>query len=113
MYYKGLIKPQEQSMTVTKADIAQKIANDCGFMRNQATEVLEKLLDIMKQSLISGEDVMVSGFGKWQVKSKSARRGRNPQTGEPLILDARRVVTWNYSPVLKKAVNVTEKGSKR
>ena len=61
-------------MTLTKADIAQKIADDCGFMRNEAAEVLEKLLDIMKQSLIYGEDVMISGFGKWTVKSKHARR---------------------------------------
>jgi integration host factor subunit alpha len=100
-------------MTLTKADIAQKIADDCGFMRNEAAEVLEKLLDIMKESLISGEDVLISGFGKWTVKSKRARRGRNPKTGESLILDARRVVTWSYSPLLKKAVNVTVKGSKR
>ena len=55
--------------------------------------------------LFEGEDVMISGFGKWSVKSKHARRGRNPQTGEELILDARKVVTWQYSPVLKKAVN--------
>jgi integration host factor subunit alpha len=48
---------------------------------------------------------MISGFGKWHVKSKHARRGRNPQTGEAMILDARKVVTWTYSPVLKKAVN--------
>ena len=48
---------------------------------------------------------MVSGFGKWNVKAKNARRGRNPQTGERLMLDARRVVTWRYSPVLKKACN--------
>ena len=48
---------------------------------------------------------MISGFGKWTVKSKNARRGRNPQTGEEMVLDARRVVTWSYSPVLKKAVN--------
>jgi integration host factor subunit alpha len=48
---------------------------------------------------------MISGFGKWTVKSKHARRGRNPKTGEQMILDARRVVTWSYSPVLKEAVN--------
>ncbi len=92
-------------MTLTKADIAQKIANDCGFMKNEAAEVLEKLLAIMKKRLIAGEDVMISGFGKWTVKSKHARRGRNPKTGEQIILDARRVVTWIYSPVLKKVVN--------
>jgi integration host factor subunit alpha len=92
-------------MTLTKADIAQKIANDCGFMKGEASEIIEKLLEIMKNRLIAGEDVMISGFGKWTVKSKHARRGRNPQTGEALILDARRVVTWTYSPVLKKSVN--------
>jgi integration host factor subunit alpha len=93
------------SMTLTKADIAKKIADDCGFMKGEATEIVEKLLDIIKSKLIAGEDVMISGFGKWTVKSKHSRRGRNPQTGEELILDARRVVTWKYSPVLKKAVN--------
>jgi len=92
-------------MTLTKADIAQKIANDCSFMKNEATEVFEKLLEIMKKRLIAGEDVMISGFGKWNVKSKHARRGRNPKTGEEMILDARKAVTWSYSPVLKQAVN--------
>ncbi len=92
-------------MTLTKADLAQKVADDCGFMRGEAQEIVEKLLSIIKDKLIAGEDVMVSGFGKWSVKDKNARRGRNPQTGEELVLDARRVVTWSYSPVLKKAVN--------
>jgi len=100
-------------MTLTKADIAQKIADDCGFMKGDAAGVLEKLLDIMKKRLIAGEDVMISGFGKWNVKSKHARRGRNPQTGEQIVLDARRVVTWSYSPVLKKAVNGSGKGQKK
>jgi integration host factor subunit alpha len=94
-------------MTLTKADIAKKIADDCGFMKGEATEIVEKLLDIIKAKLIAGEDVMISGFGKWTVKSKHSRRGRNPQTGEELILDARRVVTWKYSPVLKKSVNAS------
>ncbi len=92
-------------MTLTKADVAQKVAGDCGFMRGEATEIVEKLLEIIKERLIAGEDVLVSGFGKWSVKSKRARRGRNPQTGESIVLDARKVVTWQYSPVLKKAVN--------
>ncbi len=100
-------------MTLTKADIAQKIANDAGFMKHEAAEVLEKLLDIMKKRLIAGEDVMISGFGKWQLKSKHARRGRNPQTGEEIVLHARKVVTCKYSPVLKKAVNGPGKGQKR
>jgi integration host factor subunit alpha len=92
-------------MTLTKADVAQKVADDCGFMKGEAAEIVEKLLDIIKDSLVRGEEVMISGFGKWSVKSKRARRGRNPQTGEQLILDARKVVTWSYSPVLKKLVN--------
>ncbi len=92
-------------MTLTKADVAQKIAHDCGFMRGEAAEILEKLLDIMKKKLIAGEDVMISGFGKWHVRSKRPRRGRNPQSGQEMVLDARRVVTWKYSPVVKKVVN--------
>ncbi len=92
-------------MTLTKAHIAQKVADDCGFLKGEATEIFENLLTIMKKSLIAGEDVMISGFGKWQVRSKRPRKGRNPQTGHEMVLDARKVVTWSYSPVLKKAIN--------
>jgi integration host factor subunit alpha len=95
-------------MTITKADLAQKVADDCGFMRGEAAEIVEKLLAIVKDKLIEGEEVMISGFGKWSVRSKHARKGRNPQTGEQMVLDARRVVTWSYSPVLKKAVNKSD-----
>jgi len=66
-------------------DIAQKIANDCGFMKNEAAEVLEKLLDIMKNRLISGQNIMIFGFGKWHVRSKRPRRGRNPKTGSRVM----------------------------
>ena len=92
-------------MTFTKAHIAKKIADDCGFMKGEAVGILEKLLEIMKARLAAGENVMISGFGKWSVKSKHARTGRNPKTGKPMVLDARRVVTWSYSPLLKAAVN--------
>jgi integration host factor subunit alpha len=92
-------------MTLNKADIAQRIAEDCGFMKHEAKEILDKLLGIIKKRLIAGGDVMVSGFGKWRVRKKRARRGRNPQTGEPIILPARNIIVWNYSSVLKKAVN--------
>lgn len=100
-------------MTITKADLAEKVAGDCGFMKGEATEIIEKLLDIMKKTLIAGEDVMISGFGKWNVKSKRSRRGRNPQTGEEMVLDARKVITWKYSPRLKAAVNGAGKGLKK
>jgi len=96
-------------MTLTKANIAQKIADECGFMKGEASEIIEKLLEIMKKRLIDGEDVMISGFGKWNVKSKHSRRGRNPKTGQEIVLDSRRVVTWRYSPVLKAAVNFSSK----
>jgi len=92
-------------MTLTKAEIALKVAEHCGFMRGEASEIIEKLLEIIKSKLIAGEDVMVSGFGKWSVKSKRARRGRNPQTGESIVLEPRKVVTWHYSPVLKRSCN--------
>ena len=93
-------------MALTKADLAQKVAEECGFLRGEAQEIVEKILETMKATLIAGEDVMISGFGKWSVKDKKARRGRNPKTGEEMILDARRVVTWRYSPVLKNAINL-------
>jgi integration host factor subunit alpha len=98
----------EVVMTFNKALIAKKIADDCGFMKGEAVEIFEKMLDIMKVKLVAGEDVMMSGFGKWSVKSKHSRKGRNPKTGEPMVLDARRVVTWSYSPVLKSAMNGTK-----
>ncbi len=100
-------------MTFTKATIAKKIGDDCGFVKGEAEEIFEKMLVIMKKRLAAGEDVMISGFGKWSVKSKHARRGRNPQTGREMVLDARRVVTWKYSPVLKAAVNGAGRGSKK
>ena len=92
-------------MTFTKAHIAKKIGDDCGFMKGEAEEILEKLLGIMKTQLVAGDEVMISRFGKWSVKDKWARRGRNPQTGVPMVLDARSVVTWKYSPRLKSAMN--------
>ncbi len=114
MYYKGFLQSlMGVSMTLTKIQIAQKIANDCGFMKKEAADILEKLLEIMKKKLIAGEDIMISGFGKWHVRSKHARRGRDPQSGREMVLGPRRVITWKYSPVLKKAVNETGKGMKK
>jgi integration host factor subunit alpha len=92
-------------MTFTKSLLAKKIADDCGFMKGEAEEIFEKMLEIMKAKLVAGEDLMMSGFGKWSVKSKHARKGRNPKTGEPMALDARRVVIWKYPPRFKNAIN--------
>ncbi len=76
-------------MTFTKALIAKKIADDCGFMKGEAVEIFEKMLDIMKAKLVAGEDVMMSGFGKWSVKSKHARKAGT------LRLESR----WCWMPV--------------
>jgi integration host factor subunit alpha len=92
-------------MTLTKAHLAQRVAENCGFLKGEATEIVEKVLNMIKSRLTVGEDVMISGFGKWSVRQKRARHGRNPQTGHSIVLDARRVITWHYSPVLKAAVN--------
>ena len=81
------------------------LVNGLGFSRKQSAETIEALLEIIKNRLENGEDVLVSGFGKFQVKDKAPRRGRNPATGEDLILDARRVVIFKSSGKLKERMN--------
>ena len=92
-------------MTLTKAQIIESVQNQIGFPLKQSTDLVEALLEIIKKELESGNDVMVSGFGKFCVKEKKQRRGRNPATGESMILDARRVVTFTCSGKLKERVN--------
>ncbi len=92
-------------MSLTKADIIAAIQKEIGFTKNQSTELVESLLEIIKSKLETGEDVLVSGFGKFCVKEKSERRGRNPATGDDLILRPRRVVTFKVSGKLKEKVN--------
>ena len=92
-------------MTLTKAPLIDLIAQTNGFPRNQATETVETLLEIIKTTLASGEDVMVSGFGKFRVKEKSERKGRNPNTGDDMMLAPRKVVTFKCSGKLRDKVN--------
>ena len=91
--------------TLTKADIIEAIQKKNGYSLKQSSEVTEILLEIIKQSLELGEDVMISGFGKFQVKYKRQRRGRNPSTGEGLILSRRRIVTFKCSGRLRNRIN--------
>jgi len=91
-------------MTLTKVDLVEKISTN-GLPRNKSSQVTESLLEIMKQTLEDGEDILISGFGKFCVKTKNKRRGRNPATGEDLYLDARRVITFQCSGVLKDRIN--------
>ncbi|MDD2391114.1 MAG: integration host factor subunit alpha [Desulfobacterales bacterium] len=92
-------------MTLTKAHIVEYVQDQLGFARNQSSEVLEILLEIMKKTLESNEDILISGFGKFCVKSKSERRGRNPATGQDMKLSGRRVVTFKCSGQLRKRIN--------
>ena len=80
-------------MALTKNVIVERIQTGLGFPRNRSVEITESLLEFIKSSLESGDDVLVSGFGKFCVKEKNERKGRNPATGEDAILPARRVVT--------------------
>ena len=92
-------------MTLTKSQIIGAIAKANGFTRHQATETVETFLEIIKQSLESGDDVLISNFGKFQVRQKRERKGRNPATGEGMILAPRRVVTFHCSVKLRDKVN--------
>ena len=92
-------------MTLTKADIINRLYRSKLFKKSEAVHYVETLLEIIKSRLEEGEDVLISGFGKFCVKDKRARRGRNPHTGEDLMLAPRRVVTFKPSGVLRKKVN--------
>ncbi len=92
-------------MTLTKAHIIGAIAEQIGFPQNHSSEIVETLLELIKSSLESGDDVLVSGFGKFCVKEKRERKGRNPLTGENLMLAPRRVVTFRCSRQLRDKIN--------
>jgi integration host factor subunit alpha len=92
-------------MTLTKADIVRTVEETNGFSKKKAIETVEILLEIIKGTLASGEDVLVSGFGKFQVREKSERKGRNPATGESMMLRPRRVVTFRCSGSLRDKIN--------
>jgi integration host factor subunit alpha len=92
-------------MTLTKSQLIDAIAEANGFSRNKAIETVETLLELFKTRLASGEDVLVSGFGKFCVKEKAERKGRNPATGEAMLLEPRKVVTFKCSGKLRKSVN--------
>ncbi|MDH3799548.1 MAG: integration host factor subunit alpha [Desulfobacterales bacterium] len=92
-------------MTLTKAMIVDAIHEQLGYPKNKSAEMLETLLELIKGNLEIGEDVLISGFGKFCVKDKNERRGRNPATGDDMILDGRRVVTFRCSHLLRDKIN--------
>ncbi|MBW1776160.1 MAG: integration host factor subunit alpha [Deltaproteobacteria bacterium] len=91
-------------MALTKNDIVARI-HELGFTKKKSVETVESLLDIIKKSLQNGEDVLISGFGKFCVKQKKERRGRNPATGSDLTLRERKVVTFKCSGKLREKIN--------
>ena len=93
---------------MTKADIVEHIYERVGFSKKESAELVERVFDIIKETLSRGEKVKISGFGNFVVREKNARKGRNPQTGEEIRLDARRVLTFKPSLVLKTVLNDEE-----
>jgi integration host factor subunit alpha len=94
--------------TLTKAQIVENLFAKNLFTKGEVSHIIETLFELMKQSLEDGDDVLISGFGKFCVKDKSGRRGRNPQTGESMILRSRRVLTFKCSGVLREKMNGEE-----
>jgi integration host factor subunit alpha len=92
-------------MTLTKIHIVDDIAEQIGYTKKISTELVETLLELIKSSLETGDDVLISGFGKFCVKDKKQRRGRNPATGDDMILRPRKVVTFRYSGKLRHKIN--------
>ena len=99
-------------MPVTKATLADSIYNNSDLQKNQSIVIIESLLEIIKSTLESGEDILITGFRKFIVKEKKTRKGRNPQTEKPLQLDARRVVIFKCSGVLREKINKKKKRRK-
>ncbi len=99
-------------MTITKTDIIDSIYNHSGFQKRDAIIIVESLLEIIKRTLESGEGLLMSGFGKFTVKDKNKRKGRNPQTGNNLQLDARRAVVFKSSGILRENFNKKKKRRK-
>ena len=92
-------------MTITKASLINAICNNSSLPRQESSSAVESLLEIIKRTLASGEDVMISGFGKFCLKDKQQRRGRNPQTGDAMMMDARRIVTFKCSNSMRSKIN--------
>ena len=92
-------------MTLTKALIVEAVAEQIGFSKKKSGEMIETILETIKSTLVSGEDVLISGFGKLCVKEKKERRGRNPATGDDIMLASRRVITFRCSGKLREKIN--------
>ena len=94
-------------MSLTREHLIKSVSNNVGITKRRSTTLVESLIEILKKNLENGEDVMISGFGKFCVKDKTERRGRNPHTGNDMMLGSKRVVVFKCSPVLRDKINGT------
>lgn len=92
------------SKTLTKADIVESVHRRIGFSKKDSSEITEKVFEVIKKSLERGEHVKLSGFGKFEVRQKRKRRGRNPQTGEEIVITERKVLSFKASQILRQAL---------
>ena len=90
---------------MTKADLIENIYLKTGFSKKESAEIVETVFDLIKDTLEEGEKIKIAGFGNFVVKSKTSRRGRNPQTGEEIEISSRRILTFKPSQVLKASIN--------
>lgn len=90
---------------MTKSDMVEKIYEKIGFSKKESAELVEMVFDIIKTTLETGEKIKIAGFGNFVVKDKADRRGRNPQTGEEIVISARKILTFKPSQVLKASIN--------
>ena len=95
-----------ESPALTKAALADLLYDNIGLNKREAKDMVDALFDIVTERLVSGDDVNITVFGNFQIRSKSSRPGRNPRTGEPVAIEARRVVTFHASPKLKDQVQL-------
>jgi integration host factor subunit alpha len=99
------VNQEDSGVTLTKADIVERVYNKIGFSKKEASDLVELVFATLKNSLNEGEKVKISGFGNFTVKEKKARTGRNPQTGDQITISARRVLTFKPSQILKDIIN--------
>lgn len=90
---------------MTKADIVEQIYEKVGFSKKESADLVERVFGLIKETLENGEKIKIAGFGNFVVKEKADRRGRNPQTGDEIIISARRILTFKPSQVLKSSIN--------
>jgi integration host factor subunit alpha len=90
---------------MTKADIVERVSEGCGITKKDSIDMVEAVFNIIKSTLEAGEEIKISGFGKFDVRQKRERKGRNPQTGKSIVIEARQILSFKPSTILKQSLN--------